>query len=415
MDAIRGEFQILEIDQSAPKSGTEPSFFAEFVFENAVQKMRGEKQADEFVAGNSDLVTSLRVHVAKVSALLCARSFDWLLIPGGVWATSGVYANVAAELGISITTYDCGPGALYLAHGGAAAHFPEIGSVTREVEPACRMDEGERRRIGEAVRHRLDIRMSGKDEYRLQPVVATATAGHSWDIIVPLNLRWDSAALCRCRLFASVTDWLQHLLAWVGDTPGVTVAIRQHPCERVPEFCGADDIGALLAGFPQLGQRARFFAAEESVNTYDLIAGAKAVLPFTTRVGIEAAILGKPAILCARCYYGDCGFTATPASKNEYFSLIAQALAGKLPVSEEARFTANVAYYLAEECLEVKTSFTPAPTDFANWVRQSPDEIWNPEEMQDLLRALMTREPLVRIRYERKAGRTTTQHRASNP
>ena len=415
IEAMRGEFEVIEVDKNAPSSEPEPPFFAEFVFENAVQKTRGEKQAGELLAGHPGLVASLRDHVARVSALLRGRSFDWVLIPGGVWASSGVHARVAASLSVAVTTYDCGPGALYVAHGGVAAHFPEVGAVTREVELACADEETERQRIREAVCRRLDLRMGGNDEYRLQPVVASAKSGHSWDIIVPLNLRWDSAALCRHRLFASVTDWLEHLLAWVNKTPGVTVAIRQHPCERLADFRGADDFQALLRDFPQLGERARFFAAEEPVNTYDLIAGSKVVLPFTSRVGIEAALLGKPSILCAHCYYGDCGFAAAPTSRDEYFALVADALAGKLPVSEEARFTANIAYYLAEECLEVKTPFTPAPTDYANWVRQSPDELWGAPETRDLLRALIAREPLVRIRYERQVGNANTLHRASAP
>ncbi len=413
MAALREEFEIIRVDESLPASGTEPAFFAEFVFENAVQKTRGEKHAAEFLADNPALVTSLRSHASRVSELLRARPLDWLFIPGGVWASSGIYGQVATALGIAITTYDCGPGALYLAHGGPAAQFPEVAVVTREVELACQGDERERQRLRAAVQARLEGRMRGHDEYRLQPVEASASAGQSWDLVVPLNLRWDSAALCRRRLFASVKDWLQHLLAWVEKTPGVTVALRQHPCERLADLRGADDFQTLLNDFPKLGERARFFAAEEPVNTYDLLAGARVILPFTSRVGIEAALFGKPAILSAHCYYGDCGFAAAPASQDEYFALLAQALAGELPVSEEARFAANIAYYLAEECLEMKTPFTPAPTDYANWVRQSPDEIWNSPETQDLLRALITREPLVRIRYERQAGRTTTPHRAS--
>lgn len=413
MEAIRGEFQVLEIDPGVPSLGVEPAFFAEFVFENAVQKARGEKQAAEFLSGNPTLAASLRTHVARVSEMLRAHPFDWLLIPGGIWASSGIYAQVAMDLGIPITTYDCGPGVLCLAHGGPAAHFPEVAAVTRDVERGCREDERERKRIDEIVRHRLEIRRSGNDEYRLQPAVSAATSGPSWDIVIPLNLRWDSAALCRRRLFASVTDWIEHVLAWVEATPGVTLAIRQHPCERLPGFGGTDDFGALVKRFPKLGARARFFAADESVNTYDLLTGAKVVLPFTSRVGIEATILGKPAILCARCYYDDCGFAAAPATKDEYFALIAQALAGKLPVSAEARFTAKVAYCLAEECLETKTSLTPAPTDYAQWVRQAPEELWSLSENQDLRRALIAREPLLKLRYERQSGRLAESKRAS--
>jgi hypothetical protein len=251
-------------------------------------------------------------------------------------------------------------------------------------------------------REKMKMRMRGDDEYRLQPVAAaTASSGPGWDLLVPLNLRWDSAALCRRRLFANVGDWLSQLLAWVEAHPTATVAIRQHPCEKLVDFCGTDDFRELLARFPRLGARAHFISARDSVNTYDLIDGAKAVLPFTSRVGIEATMLGKPVILGSECYYGACGFTWNPASAPEYFATIAEALAGRLVVSDEARRRAVIAYYLAECCLELRTSFTPAPTDFAQWVKVPPEELWASEENQDLLTILIAHERLVGIRHRR--------------
>jgi hypothetical protein len=200
-----------------------------------------------------------------------------------------------------------------------------------------------------------------------------------------------------------VGDWLAQLLAWTEAQPTVRLAIRQHPCEKLADFRGADDISKLLANYPRLGGRAVFISANDPVNTYYLIAGAKVVLPFTSRVGIEAAILGKPVVLGSKCYYGACGFTWNPASAPEYFAALSQALDDKLVVSAEARQTALIAYYLAECCLELKTHFTPAPTDFVRWVKKPPGLLWAVEENTDLLAALLTREPLVSVRYRRLA------------
>jgi hypothetical protein len=246
--------------------------------------------------------------------------------------------------------------------------------------------------------------MRGNDEYRLQPVAAATLPGRpAWDILVPLNLRWDSAALCRRHLFGSVEDWLLQLLSWLEKQPGVTLAIRQHPCEKLPAFRGKDDFRELLNRFPGLGQRATFISAEEQVNTYDLINGAKVVLPFTSRVGIEATMLGKPVVLGTECYYRGCGFTWNPASAPEYFATISEALAGKLEVTAKARRRAWITYYLAECCLELRTRFTPAPVDYAHWVKMPPSEIWNNAENEDLLAALIDHEPLVALRYRRLA------------
>jgi Capsule polysaccharide biosynthesis protein len=409
--ALGDEFEIIRLPAEPVATEAEPAFFAELAFENAVQKMRGEAGAEEFLVGHPEMVESLRLHVTRVRSFLRARSFDWLLIPGGVWAMGGVWGGVAAELGVPFTTFDSGPGAMLLGHDGATAHFPDVESLAHEVTSLCLDDAAERERITHRAQEQMRTRMRGDDEFRLQPVATSDAAGHRWDVVVPLNLRWDSAAMCRKHLFANVRDWLTQLLAWAEATPGVTLAIRQHPCEKLADYKGADDFSELARDFPGLGERARFFAADENINTYDLIAGAKVVLPFTSRVGIEAVLLGKPAILCARCYYAGCGFAETPETVAQYFALLARAVGGRLALPPEARLAAAVTYYLAETCVEVKTDFTPAPTDFVKWVKQPADAIWRTPESRDLLEALLTRRSLAQVRYRRfVAAETACAH-----
>lgn len=401
---LAGEFAVVRLPEIPPENDAEPAFFAELVWENAVQKMRGEAGAEEYLTEHPEMVAGMRRHVSRVRAFLRGHTFDWLFIPGGVWAMSGIWRGVAEEVAMPFTTFDSGPGLALLGHDGVTAHFPDVERVAREVTQRCRSDAAERERITHGAQEKLRTRMRGEDDFQLQPVAATTTAGHQWDIVVPLNLRWDSAAMCRRRLFASVRDWLTQLLAWVEARPGVTVAIRQHPCEKLAGYRGADDFSGLAREFPGLGERARFFAAEEPVNTYDLIAGAKVVLPYTSRVGIEAVLLGRPTILCAHCYYDGCGFAETPATPAEYFALLGKAVTGNLPLTGDARLAAHVTYYLAETCLMLKTDFTPAPTDFVKWVRRPADEIWRTPENADLREALVTREPLAHIRYRRLAA-----------
>ena len=398
----RTEFEVIEPPVQAPSWEKQPAFFDELLTENAVQACRGERGAEAWLAARPEARALLRAHVERVAELLRRRRFDWLLIPGGIWAVSGVYAAVAAEQGISITTFDSGEGALYVAHDGAAAHFTDVAPVANSLLKAASDEDAIPPLIESTALEKLAVRMRGEDEYRLQPVAASAVAaGPVWDIIVPLNLRWDSAALCRQRLFASVGDWLSQLLAWVESHPTATIAIRQHPCEKLVDFRGTDDFRELVAQFPRLGARATYISAQDSVNTYDLISGAKVILPFTSRVGIEATILGKPVVLGTKCYYDACGFTWNPASGAEYFATIAEALGGWLVVSDQARRNALITYYLAECCLELKTHFTPAPPDFACWVKIRPEEFWAEEGNQDLLTAMTARQPLIGVRYRR--------------
>lgn len=401
--AARSEFEVLRVSAALEERPGPSAFVPELLSENAVQKQRGEDGVAELLAKNPSLERDMRTHVARVRGLLHAKQFDWLLIPGGVWVMSGVYAQLATEMGLSITTYDSGPGSLFIGQDGVAAHFCDAARATKEVLAETENDPAERKRMSDNAQSKISIRMCGNDEYRLQPVASSDSVRHEWDIIVPLNLRWDSAALCRQRLFTSVGDWLSQLLAWVEKHPTARIAIRQHPCEKLVDFRGTDDFSKLLAKYPGLGNRATYISAQHEVNTYDLIAGAKVILPFTSRVGIEAAMLGKPVILGTHCYYGSCGFASSPETTAEYFAKLDDALAGRLHVSEEARERARVAYYLAESCLELKTSFTPAPSDYAQWVHEPPQKIWSDPANQDLMKSFISREPLAQVRHRRLA------------
>jgi hypothetical protein len=412
---VRDHFPVVEPSNEVASWEKEPAFFEELLEENAVQACRGERGVQAWLAERPELRAQMRVHVERVADLFRRHRFDWLFVPGGVWAVSGVYRAVAQEMGLRVVTFDSGPGSLFIASNGIAAHFPDVTEVAHALIESAETDSTLPAHVESEAGEKLDIRMRGVDEYRLQPVAAAASPGRKeWDILVPLNLRWDSAALCRRRLFASVEDWLSQLLAWLEKHPDVTLAIRQHPCEKLPDFRGTDDFRELLGQYPQLGGRATFISAEEAVNTYDLISGAKVVLPFTSRVGIEATMLGKPVILGTECYYRGCGFTWNPASTAEYFETLSEALAGKLKITAETRRRAWITYYLAECCLELRTRFTPAPVDYAHWVKMPPPEIWASPENEDLLTALIDHEPLVAIRYRRlvqsRAGEAVRTH-----
>lgn len=412
LGALRRYITIVAPSDNATSSAFDLAFVPELLIENAIKKVGGETGAEAFLTEHPDQVDAFRRHICQVMAFLEASNFKWILVPGGVWATGGIYAAVARELALGFTTFDCGEGSLFVAHDAVAAHFSEIQAETTALKEALFVNSPFQQEVVAESKEQLKIRMSGLDDFRLQPIASTGDSGNFWDILVPLNLRWDSAALCRQNLFPMVGAWLRELLTWLRSHPDVTMAVRQHPCERLPGCGGVDDYEAIIAGYPDLKKRVRYFAADEMVNSYDLIAGAKVVLPFTSRIGIEAAIFRKPVILHARCYYGHCGFASTPASREEYFSQIENALSGNIVVDADAVTAATIAFYLTERHLEVKTLFTPAPTDFSAWSEISPKTLWSDPANSDFLMALVSRKALVRIRLDRAMAEKELADRA---
>lgn len=399
IDALRTRFRVIELSEVKASSAVDTAFLDRLVYENAVRQMRGEERAPEFLAKNVELSEQMRAHAAHIDGLLASERFDWLLIPGGVWAASGLWSQIAVARQVPFTTFDSGVGTLFVDHSGAAAHFGDVPLAFKKLLAETPTEQ--RAQLSAQAHDELRRRMAGLDEYKLQPH-ASGAAAPKCDLLVPLNYRSDTAALCRQRAFKSVTDWLTQLLDWADARGDVTVAVRQHPCEKIPAYRGTDEWREILAPhLARLGERLHFIAAEDPVNTYDLLANCRAMLPWTSRTGIEAAMLGKPVVLGTDCYYRGCDFTVDASTPAEYFAALEDALAGHIEVSAKAREEAALVYFLMEKRLALRTNFTPQPTDFQEWVERAPDELWNDAPQALLREALLTRETVPWLQHAR--------------
>jgi hypothetical protein len=342
-------------------------------------------------------------HATRVEQLLAARGYDWILLPGGVWGASGAYWNVCEAAGIGLTTFDSGQGLLLFQHGGPAAHLPDLLPVMQALSKRCEQDEMVRRNVAAWVDDRLTVRRRGEDEFRLQPANADRLT-RKVDVVVPLNYRLDTAAMCRQRLFPTVNDWLHALVEWAKNRPHVDVVIRQHPCEKIPAFRSKEDYSWVC------GPNVRLVVPEDSINTYDLLANCRVVLPHSSRVGMEAAVMGKSVILAAHTYYEKMAFARMPESPDAYFAEIDEALNSKREQDVEERRSAYAAYYVAENFGIYKTDFTPIPADFESWAQKSPAELWSDEQNATFLAAAVDRVPAAGLFLE-----SVLQHWADFP
>lgn len=391
LQALEGQLEIINVAAEPMGDGVDTKFVEQLLFENAVREQRAEATAVAYLAENRELAVTMQDHARRVNGVLARGDFAWILVPGGFWAVSGLWTHQARVLGTAMTTFDCGPRLVVLGHGGPAAHYPDIMEVFRKVKAGCA--EAGRARLVEAAFAAFRNRMAGNDVMRLQPPAAGAPI-QSCDLLVPLNYRLDTAALERQRAFASVTDWLTQLLEWLSRRADLSVAIREHPCEKIPVYKGAERWQEVLAPWQEkLGSRMRFIAGEDPVNTYDLLETARVVLPWTSRTGIEGAMLGKPVVIGTECYYRGCGFTEDTDTAAEYFTALERVLSEESRSTPQLREDAALLYFLIEECLLLSTPFTPLPNDFREWVELPPEKLWDIPGGRMLREAFLTRQP----------------------
>ena len=397
---LPAELQVVDMSASRGSHGVvEDAEAWVIVQENAIRTTLGEAGIADFLAAKPEALETTKRHLEKIHHPLASQPVDWILIPGGIYGVSSGYIAMARKLGIGFTSYDSDAGMLMLAHNSVACHQEDIADGFRRVMAGTSAEDREWM-VGEA-QAEMNRRIAGNDDWSMQKVAASGEAFGEFNILVPLNLRWDSAALGRQRLFPSVGEWIKALVHWAEGEPRARLCIRQHPSERFERLRSIDDIGALLARINRLGDRVRFVAAADPVSTYDIMKTADVILPFTSTLALEGAMQGRQPILSTWCYYAGFEFAWNASTVEEYFDLIRQGISGALIPPPTAQATAAIVYFLTQRCNQMRTLFTPVPVDFPKWSALSPRDLWRLPEMEDIFQCLSTREPLSSIRCRR--------------
>jgi hypothetical protein len=400
IDALPADIEVIDVGALKPTDrGFDHELANSIVQDNAIWLSRGETGAAEFIKARPDSFSRVRAHLAEIIPLLQRERVDWLLLPGGIYGVSASYFAAARRLELPFTIWDSGPGLLLLSQSGIAAHHGDTAVAVEMLEK-----EGDERSIAFALAEgdrEFERRLVGTDEHHFQLAPATGAVADGAELFVPLNLRWDAAALSRLRLFESVDHWLTSLLEWISHHPTARITVRQHPIERHALTRSVDDLSGIFARYAHLGDRVRFFAADEVVNSYDHMRAAKVVLPFTSSVGLEAAMLGVPVALATDAYYDKLPFVYKAPTVEDYFGFIERSLAGEESISPEGKRAATLAYYFTQRCAYVRTRFTPMPDEFREWVPIPAEELWSKPQHQDVRETLLTHTPLPIVQHRR--------------
>ncbi|MGH8045967.1 MAG: hypothetical protein ACREKL_01865, partial [Chthoniobacterales bacterium] len=336
-------FQVEHIDGAGGDESLSDDMLELWTNENAVWLNRSETVAYGTTV-EEEAVEGMGREYARVHDFLYRNRPEMLFLPGGVMGGSVCYVEACRRLGIPFATYDSGRGEIKLCIGGVAAHNDDLPEAFRFFS---QRPEEEQSRFCALAEDWIARRRQGEDDHALQ-LQNTPPFPRKDFLLLCLNYRADSAAIMRQKLFPTVNAWLFATARWAVENR-VELVVRQHPCERLERWRGNDDWTLVLRDADPSGEFVHFISAYDPVNTYELIERAAAVLPFTSRVGVEGAMLGRPVITSTRAFYANLGFTHDPADADEYFSLLKSASRGELAISPEQRKAAALAYFAISE------------------------------------------------------------------
>jgi hypothetical protein len=365
---------------------------------NAVWALRGETlQADR--QRYTDRATShLQVSSEAICNFLRSVGCEAILVPGGVYGSSGLWVEHARDAGVRVASFDSGgAGAVMLCANGIACQLQDIPRAFALLKQHCTSSERRQFIVNSALAE-IARRRAGIDRFASQ-VRDSRDADTRLDgaIVIALNSSWDSAALGLHAFFHSNSNWIVDTVKYVLEHSQAPVVVRQHPAERLDIARSTDDYRALLVQHFGNHPRLHFIAADEPVNSYALLERARAVIVYTSTIGVEAAASGKVAVTASLSYYSDLGFVWKASTPAQYCEHLSNALNGTYQVSTEARTDALFCYYLTQCCNWLTTPFSPE--SFQQWSRSSLAALFCQEGVQLTLRSLAEDVPVAFLNH----------------
>jgi hypothetical protein len=95
---------------------------------------------------------------------------------------------------------------------------------------------------------------------------------------------------------------------------------------------------------PEPPEHIHLVAADDPINTYDLIDTADFGLVYTTTVGMEMAMSGVPVVVAGKTHYRDRGFTHDPDTWHAYQALLERGIGESGLTHEQVDLAWNYAY-----------------------------------------------------------------------
>ena len=267
-------------------------------------------------------------------AWMTANFPDVVLTPNGSILEMGAVYQTARHLGIPVVTYEFGEqrGRIWLAQDGEVMlqETDALWQSRRDVP----LDEAQKVRVRElyASRQRADLWQNFSRRWQGQPSQGGEQARQALGldsrpvVLLPANVIGDSLTLGRQVFTETMTEWLLRTVDYFAGHPEAQLVVRVHPGERYTKGPSVAEVVVPAGGSASLPENVHLVAADDPVNTYDLVEIADLGLAYTTTVGMEMAMSGVPVIVAGHTHYRDKGFTLDPDSWEAYDQMLELAL-----------------------------------------------------------------------------------------
>jgi len=138
-------------------------------------------------------------------------------------------------------------------------------------------------------------------------------------IVLYTNMNFDTYVLGRDTIFESMTDWLLSTVDYIKQSnSSIKLVVRAHPGELTFVTPTSDFVRDSMDSV--INDRIVFVDADSKISSYDILEGASSVLVYSSTIGVEAILAGKPTVCAGSTFYDD--FVVKPKTRSDYFKVI---------------------------------------------------------------------------------------------
>lgn len=251
-----------------------------------------------------------------------------LVLFNGVFYPEALARHLAGAMGIRTVTHEVGlrPASAFFSHQEATFRsLPVHDSFRLTHEQESRLDEELARRF------RGEFTMAGIrfwPEMAGLPSKVTALRPHfRQQVAVFPNVVFDTSQVHANVIFEDMFAWLDRLVTSFRNAPDTLFVIRAHPDEQRRGKESQETVAAWVReSRVDALDNVVFLHPGEPASSYELIRGSKFVLFYNSSVGLEASILGVPALSAGRARFTQMKTCFLPGSLGEYEHLLREFL-----------------------------------------------------------------------------------------
>jgi len=270
---------------------------------------------------NLRLARDTEMAQASLTHLTTARP-DAVITPNGSILEFGILYQTARHLGIPVATFEFGEQnyRMWMAQNDDVMRQDTTPLWNARNTPLTD-DEWQRIRTmfearqGARVWQTFERQWQTADSKGAQQIRAELGLDARPLAFLPTNVLGDSLTLGR-QLFMGMTEWIRQTIRWFAAHPEYQLVVRVHPGEQIG--WGPSTFNLLTETFPTLPENVRVLPADYKINSYDLVDAARVGLVYTTTMGMEMAMIGKPVIVTGQTHYRGKGFTLDPETWEQY-------------------------------------------------------------------------------------------------